>query len=958
MSTMLRSSPLRLSLLTAACLAAASSSHAQATGDGAQRVEITGSRLKQVDAEGASPVQVINRDEIRQSGATNVRELLDKLTVTSTNGSTINDVNGSGTFSPGASQASLRNLGAQSTLLLVNGRRIAVYPLPNFQETFSNIDTIPFEAVDRVEVLKIGGSAVYGSDAIAGVINIITRTDFTGIAVDASTQHSTRNGRFGEKTASITGGLGDYNKDGYNIMGTVEVFKRDSVTWNQVLDDVNPIYGRVSGVFGTGSTFSFPGNIAPDTHTPPQALPGCAGTISATGACLYDRYSRFEAVPETNKVNALLAGRVRVNDQTEWFTEALFSRIRSTYLSTFATTGQAAGSTTWPGNGEQVNTFYPRGLPVGHPLNPYDDEAQFRYRFADSESSDKPTSTQYRVLTGLKGTYKDWDYETALGALGATTHDREHGRFSLSGFKQVIGDPGQPDALGNLPDLAPDYFNKPGGYVIGGPNSQQVLDTLFPEFGWSATTRQVFLDGNARGKIYDLAAGPVNLSAGFELRHESQVLTPTANLGASDIVGLSYSSSDGSRNYGALFSELNVPLSKQVDMGLALRYDKFPHFAGHFSPRANVAFRPSSDLLFRGTIETGFRAPNLQESGRSSKTAYQPGILDPKRCEQANALIADLDEDIAKNPQNTDLDLAREQTASNECSGSVPIVVLNNPGLKPELSLSKSIGTVFQMTRDWSVTMDYWMIERRNEINLRPVQDVLGSEDLQPPGTIQRQNPGFATDPTFSEPGDYAKYGVTAGKLLAVHQMWENLFKTRLEGLDLGVTGVIPTPIGKWTAGLEGTWNINYQHYSATRNVTGGWGDNLSGRYGYPEFSTVVSNTLQTGDFSNTLRWTHQSAQRLQQDFDEDYYSDANCADTLGLDDSSLCHIKNYNRWDYTLTWSGVKGLTVGANVLNVFNKRPPVDMRAFGGSSGVIPVSNEDAEGRILKLFFTYKFL
>jgi len=955
-----RSPALRLTFLAAACMAVAGTSHAQSssTGDGTQRVEITGSRIKQIDAEGASPVEVINRDEIRKTGATSVRELLDTLTVTSTNGNTINDVNGANTFSPGASQASLRNLGAQSTLFLVNGRRTAIYPLPNFQETFSNVDTIPLEAVERIEILKIGGSAVYGSDAIAGVINVITRKDYTGLALDVSTEHSTKNGRFGEKTGSLTGGIGDFNRDGYNFMGTVELYKRDSVIWNQVLGDVNPIYDEVSTGFGTGSTFSFPGNISDDPRGPFLALPGCTGTISAGGACLYDRYAHFQAVPKTNRVNAMLTGRVRINDQNEWFVDGMFSRIRADYVGTQATTGQAAGVTTWPGNGSQVNTFYNRGLPVGHPLNPYEDEAQFRYRFADSDASDHPATSQFRVLTGLRGTFHDWDYETAVGVNGAHTKDRQRGFFSLSGFKQVIGDPGQPDPItGELPELPPDYFNKPGGYVIGGPNSQEVLDTLFPAFGWDATTRQYFVDGNATGKIYDLPAGPVMLSAGFELDHESQVLTPTANLGASDIVGLSFSASDASRNYGALFSEMTLPLSKQAELRLALRYDKFPKVAGHFSPRANMSFQAASDLKLRGTIETGFRAPNLQESAKSTKTAYQPGVLDPQRCAAANKLIDDLEADIAANPQNADADIARELQASNECDGSVPIVVLNNPGLKPELSLSKSLGAVYQATRDWSVAVDYWAIQRRNEINLRPVQDLVNEEALQPPNTIIRATPGEATDPTFSQPGDYQTYGVTVGRLLVVNQMWENLFKTRTEGVDFTINGLTPTPIGKLSTSLTGTYTANFQAYSATRNGTGGWGDNLAGRYGYPRWSTVLSNTLQTGDFANTLRWTHQSGTKLQQDFDDDAYSPANCSDTLGVD-PSLCRIKQYNRWDYTVAWTGLKNLTVGANVINVFQKRPPVDMKAFGGAVGVIPASNEDASGRRLNLFLSYKFL
>src|ERR1700744_3375585 len=153
--------------------AAARAAAASASADQVQRVEVTGSRLKQIDTETASPVQVLTKEDIAHTGATTVREMLDSLSATSTSG-TLSDIGGSNSFASGASGASLRNLGKQSTLVLLNGRRLPAFPLADFNEVFTNVDSLPLAVIDRIEILKDGASAIYGSDAVAGVINIIT----------------------------------------------------------------------------------------------------------------------------------------------------------------------------------------------------------------------------------------------------------------------------------------------------------------------------------------------------------------------------------------------------------------------------------------------------------------------------------------------------------------------------------------------------------------------------------------------------------------------------------------------------------------------------------------------------------------------------------------------------------------------------------------------------------------
>jgi len=924
--------------------------------DQLQRVEVTGSRIKQIDVEGASPVQVINREDIRKSGVTSVQEMLNRMTAASSGSAT--DITATNSFAPGASQASLRNLGSQATLVLLNGRRLPTFPLPDFQVTFANLDTIPLSAVDRIEVLKVGGSAIYGSDAIAGVINVITRKSFQGLEVGGSDQASLQNGKFGQRTATLTGGLGDYDKDGYNLFGTVEWFQRDELMWRTVLGSVNPAYKAVAPAFGSFSSYGYPGNLDGKALGSP-----CVGVLTAGGQCNYDRYSRFEAVPAAKRINAILGGDVRINGATQWHSEIQLSDVRVQYQSAYQAYGSPAAPTTWLDlSTGQTKTFYERGLPADHPLNHTGEDANtddFRYRFADSGAGETTHTTSYRALTSLKGDLRDWNYDVAIGVMGGHAHDRSRGQFSESGFTQVIGDPGHVDldpespTYGGLTDVPDNFFNIPGGYKIGQPNSASVLNTLFPQYGFDGTYRQFFVDGSAYTTIAQLPAGPLQLSLGAEARHESMVLNPTANLQASDIVGLSLSQSDGSRNFEAIYSELQIPILKNMNANLAARVDKFPHIAAHISPRANLEYTPVDVLKLRGTIETGFRAPNLQESSPSSKSAYQPGVSDPKRCPAATQLANQYRQAAVDDPANADEYLrAAEQIQGNECNTSVAIIAQNNPALKPETSISKSFGAVLQVTKHWSVAADYWNIERKNEINLKSVNDLLAAGDTT---AVTRAPLNGITDPTFTA-DELAEFGVTAGPISSVKLQYGNLFKTRTSGVDFGFTGDVDTPIGLLQSTLEATYTGNWQTYSPTRNGTGGWGDNLAGRYGYPRWQTNLTNSLTVGSLTHSITWKHNSGTSLQGDFNDPNFTGADCAGE-GLTDDQ-CKLKAYDRFDYAVNFTGIKNLAVGAFVQNILGKRPPVDYRNFGGASGIIPSDTEDATRRLLKVSISYKFL
>jgi iron complex outermembrane receptor protein len=929
----------RLTLLALVCagLSPAAQSQEEST-QAAQKIEVTGSRIKRIDAEGASPVQVLTRTDIERSGATTVSGFLSALA--SATGS-LTDLDGSNSFAPGASSASLRGLGKQSTLVLLNSRRISAYPLADYSEVFSNIDTLPLEAIDRIEVLKSGGSALYGSDAVAGVINIITRSSYQGLQLDASAGQSIQNGKFQSQSAALTGGFGDFDADGYNVLANLEVYHRARFFWREVLGDSNPAYAAFSPSFGSTSTFSYPGNLIGV-----GPVEGCKTVVN--GLCRYDRYERFEVVPATDRTNLLVSGRMRIGGDLTAFSEVLYSHIAAAYQSPYQAYGAALGPTIWgdPQTGG-LKFFYPRGLPAGHPLNPTGEEvADFRYRFADGPSEEHTTTDQYRVLAGLQGTVANYDWEVAGGVMGGRTRDRQRGGFSESGFKQVIGDY-------TADELPADFFNKPDGYHIGQANSAAVLNTLFPTYGYEGRTSQTFVDGKITGDIAKWAAGNVGLATGFDLRHERAQISPSQSLATGDIVGFGVSSSDASRTFGAAFAELNLPLLKSLEAQLAGRLDHFPGFPTHFSPKVGLRYQPMPEFLVRGTYEGGFRAPNLNESARSTKFAFDPGVDDPKRCPQAVALATDLQAQAAElsdeDPNKSVLLARADSVLSNECGASVSVSSANNPKLKPETSRSFTLGLGFQPARDWSTTVDYWNIHRKNEIGLRSTQDMLAAEESQPPGTFTRGS--LADDPTFTA-AERAQYGVNVGALQSVRGLFENLFQTKTSGIDVSVKGQIPTPIGAASVDVDATYLVAFRQWSTTRS---GYGDNLAGRYGMPRWNMNLTGGLQAGDWRHTLRFAWASGTSLQGDFDDTTWSAQGCADN-GIEPKD-CKLGEYSRWDYGLSYSGIRNAVLGLYLSNLFNERPPVDLRAFG-FGGIIPPDSEDVQGRMLKLSLQYKFM
>ena len=386
-------------ILGGASLGVASPARAQTAAPSQQleRVEITGSNIRRVDAETASPVQVIGRKDIDNSSRTSVAELLQTLSVDNAGSVPKNFGNG---FAAGGSAISLRGLGAASTLVLLNGRRLAPYGLADDgQKVFVDLNLIPLEAVERIEILKDGGSAIYGSDAIAGVVNVILRKDFQGLVLNSSYGQSRySDGR--EKRVSLTGGFGDLGTQGFNVLANLEVGRQDAIDYrdrasrgaigrtdlrdlgfsaqqglggtgaitannaagNAINGNVrNPVtldYYNRGDPNGVGFTRTFPAAACSNFTSHPQGDPG--------GGCLTDNTSLYGQVqPSQEYTNFFARGSVNVSPQLQAYGEFNYYNNKAAATTTPSGVSASVGFPGGPVSNANVS------LGATHPDNPY-----------------------------------------------------------------------------------------------------------------------------------------------------------------------------------------------------------------------------------------------------------------------------------------------------------------------------------------------------------------------------------------------------------------------------------------------------------------------------------------------------------------------------------------------------------------------------------------------------------
>ena len=559
-----------LSLLGASTAYAAD--EAAPADDSAERVEITGSRLKGVDMEGASPVILIDREDLEKKGYDSVGEFLKDLPQTSSAG-TFSEAGGiaSGTRGQPAGSAgvSLRGLGSSSTLVLINGRRVAVDSFTNGFDSFVDINSIPMSAIDRVEVLTDGASSIYGSDAIAGVINFILRKDYTGQEISAMYGDDTEKGDFGRYNLTYVGG---FATDNSNTTVVVDYYDR-----NALMNSDRPI--EVTLYSSTRVTID--GTDYPE--------PWCGDDTSNGGSrCSYDYVGQRAIQPDTENLGLTVSHTYDLGEGSEFFAEVMYQRNEGHAYeapSSFST-WVPAGSSTIPQWALDIDL-----------LDGTADDIRVRSRFPDRRTQEFEDTT-YRVLAGLRGTVGNWDWESAL-AVGKADSTIRH----VAGFYEI-------DAV----DAAADdgSFNP---FNLGRDNTEAALAALRNEAPRTGESEVKNWDFRLNGDLFNMPAGPVKAALGGEYRKEEMFDKPSALAQADGIYGLGATDASADRSQYALYGEFLLPLADSLDLITALRYDDYSDFGSDSNPKVALRWRATDDLIFRASWSTGFRAPSLSQLG-------------------------------------------------------------------------------------------------------------------------------------------------------------------------------------------------------------------------------------------------------------------------------------------------------------------------------------------------------
>ena len=976
-----------LAAMAAVGLASAALAQDQAD-DKLTRVEVTGSSLKRINAETASPVQVIDAKEIENMGARTLLEVLDNIPAARP---AQQDFRSMFTGSDGASQANLRGLGAQGTLVLLNGRRLSFYGAPEgFQTMFVNIDAIPAAAIERMEILTDGASAVYGSDAIAGVINVITKKSYQGLEARATNDSSPSVKAYGERQASLMSGLGDLASDGYNVYGALNVYQRDRIALSDTylkrpdyfyVD--NPSFvpgfqvgtGSAPGVLNPGTFFVF--DKANGNARTQRAVNGCANTVTeASGTrCIWNSLPyQLDTGPSSDRITGFLSGRMRLGGDLEGFAEATYTHINLRGENGPRSFNSGSTSNWFARNtGTTLNTFTtpylgPNNVYLKGKLDPdmaalMGGAAGLNYLLQDAPGHFGQTNidNNYRALAGLRGSLGGgWDFETALSVAGSHSTLYQTININTQGFAQAFG-PFTTDPVTGRTYIADNPAYKFG--QISDANAA-LLRAAYPTFDIQSWTKLITLDAKVEGTIAKLGEREVRAAFGTNLMRESFYTPGNADAANGLITQQGGSWFDGRRNISALFSEVVVPLTSTLELDAAARLDKYPNFAANLAPKIGVQWRARPEILVRGTYSEGFRAPNLAESGTGGVFAQVGGIRDTVRCDETNAM-AHL---LMKSASATDVDLGKNLLNSN-CSTTVGGLTPPNPSLRPEKAKISTAGLVLQPAKDVSISVDYWFVYRRNEIVRQDFNEEFTQLVDQYGPTLAGTNAAIRNPISDADRGNMAAVAAmcanpanaaacagglpqyTVGNLGGLINSYSNRGRTLIDGVDIDArTRFSLGAMGKLSTGVAAT--IRRRETYNSEDGTGFTGNDV-GYYDSPRLRATFNadwayRNLVTSLFVNytgKTKWAYGP-------WDTDN-TPQNCTAASVALPADLCGgAPAYYTVNLGFNWKPIKNLDLGLNIKNIFNRQPYYDPNGWEGYN-----HSDNLFGRVLSFSAGYKF-
>ena len=855
-----------------------------------QRVTVTGSNIKRTDTETASPVQVLTRDDIEKTGKQTIQEVLRGVTADGQGSIPSSFSNG---FASGSAAVSLRGLGVNSTLVLVNGRRMTTYGLADDgSRTFVDLNSIPLEAVDRIEVLKDGASAIYGADAVGGVVNVILRQNYTGASVGGSYGQTSRgDGQTTRTFASL--GIGNIDTDKYNVFFSLEASQQKNI-WSTDRGFIGQsnltslgYYDTTNGAprpyFGLGPSSTSPNGVIrnPVGNVRTNVIPCAPSAVLPNGLCGYNPLVEQEVQPAIDRLNFFGRGTLQFSPSLTAYVELGLFNTKSSANGTLG--ANVDGGVYKPG--DPFNPLIVHGamnLPAGHPDNPFGVNRALFIRPQELGGRDQKTDNEViRLVQGLQGAAFGWDFDFGASYIKSRLKNQNFGFINYDVMQAALNN---------------------GTYRITSPSltAPGVLAAISPTLETTPTSSIKSIDFKVSRSLMQLPGGPLGLALGGETRWESATNPPVPGTDTGSIVGLGYSAFNAKRRVTAFYGELDAPVTKWLELTGAARYDHYSDFGDATTPKIGFKLKPIDQLALRGSYSEAFRAPGPAETGGSSFGFTTYGILSQ-----------------------------------------------GNPNIKPEKAKSYSLGLIAEPFAGTSATLDYWRIDRKNEIVQADPASIIGSAPLT--GVPFSQVPG-------AQPNSFIYYDVD-GNIATVTGFYRNASSTKTDGVDLEVRHKMSLgEAGKLTAQLNWTHVNKFQRTDPDGNTLEYAGTHgplsLSAGGGTPKDKGTFSLSWDRGPWTVTgamnyvgpLTMIDHKGETTSQNLDAAGAPDGtitngntgvtypdngkyNCGvfDTSG-NPYNNCRLPSFTTFDLFAKWTPIKNFDINFSVQNLFDRRAPFD--------------------------------
>jgi iron complex outermembrane receptor protein len=884
-----------------------------------QRVEVTGSSIKRATAETASPVQVVTREDLAKSGKGTVAEYLQTLTADGAGSLPTGFGNG---FAAGSTAISLRGLGATSTLVLLNGRRMAPFArADDGQKSFTDLSTVPMEAVERIEILKDGASSTYGADAIAGVVNIILRKDFTGLATKAELGQSRYRDAETAK-GTLTWGKGDLDTDGFNVMTNVEVYSNNEMK-NKDRADRNWIGHGDIRPWGYAANTQFAGGyITPGASSPTPtgalrdpktgnyvSLPGCSQFSVTTaqdpaGGCLWYQDQFRSMQPQIDGFNLYARGTKNLDGGLQVYAEAGYSSRDTSFTlvppSTSSTVAFPPNATNPTGVINYGNAIL---MSAAHPQNPYGADVRLRYSMFDVGPSTRSVDNSFsRFVIGIKGQQFGWDFDTAYLHSKSKLDLEYSNMINMKVLQAALGNPASP------------YFP----YYIGtqaGKNPASLYAAMVTNATSHSTTQLDIIDFKASRELLQLPGGAMGLAFGAEHRRE-KLDNPSLSGTVDGSINSSYVAAKGDQNVSAVFVEVAAPVIPTVELTGAVRYDKYKNFSST-TPKIGAKWTPLKTFAVRGTYSEGFRAPGPAEAGVESQSTGNSSVRDPVRCPGG-------------------VPAAGGATAA-DCAISIGAVKVGNPNLSPETSKGYTLGMVWDPLANTSLSVDAFKIRRENEIN--PLSYV---EAAALPTAIRNDNNLVVNGVAIPN----------TGTLLLSKAPYQNSSFTEIKGVDLDIKQRLKLgDYGRAVVGL--TWTHIASWVRAEKNGTR---FQYAGTHGNCDTSncagTPKDKLSASASWDLNTQFNVTATANYRADMQNVYFAGDKCASTFANGSSAPgdCRLASFTTIDLSARYNVTRQLQIYGSIQNLFDKIAPLDPLTYGGMS-FNPMDASGATGRFFKV-------